>query len=68
MLGQATSGAVVDEPAQAGREPVGIDQVDEMAISRPFLELHVREHVEPRALPVGDRAVRKRPGTERPSS
>src|SRR3954453_8378612 len=37
----AGSGAIVDELAQPGGEAVGIDEVDEVAVARPLLELHV---------------------------
>ena len=46
---------MVDELAQPGGEAVGIDEVDEVAVARPLLELRVRQPSEPLALAVGDR-------------
>src|SRR6266511_1871328 len=55
MERSASSGAVFDELAEPGGEAVGIDEMHEVAVSRPFLELDVREPLEPLALTVGDR-------------
>jgi hypothetical protein len=54
-LRSASSGAVFDELEQPDGEAVGIDEMDEVAVSRPFLELHVREPLEPLALTACDR-------------
>jgi hypothetical protein len=42
----ASRGAVVDELAETGGEAVGIEEMDEVAVSRPSFELHVREPLE----------------------
>ena len=44
--------AVLDEGAEPGREPPGVDEVDEMAVARPLLDLGVRQAAEPLALAV----------------
>jgi hypothetical protein len=44
---------VVDELAEPGGEAIGIDEVDEVAIAGPFLELRVRQPSEPLALARG---------------
>ena len=52
--------AVFDERLEPGREPPGIDEVDEMAVAGPLLDLGIRQAAEPLAL-----AVRGRPSEHR---
>jgi hypothetical protein len=50
-----------DERAEPGREALWIDEVDEMPVTRPLLDLGIRQAAEPPALAVGGR----RPNTAR---
>ncbi|WP_262928561.1 hypothetical protein [Streptomyces sp. CBMA152] len=44
-----------DERAEPGGEPSGIDEVDEVSIAHPLLDLRIRHPAEPLALAVGCR-------------
>jgi hypothetical protein len=46
---------VSDERKEPGREPPGIDEVDEVPVALPLLDLRVRQAAEPFALAVGGR-------------
>ena len=53
--------AVLEERAESGREPLGIDEVDEVPVAHPLFDLHIRHAAEPLAFAVS--AVR--PNTAR---
>ena len=42
-----------DERPEPGREPPGIDEVDEMPVAGPLLDLRIRQAAEPLALAAG---------------
>src|SRR5437764_12798162 len=40
----------LDEPPEPGGEAVGVDEMDEVAVARPLLELTIRQPLEPGAV------------------